>query len=596
MLTSFWLIVGTRVIREMIGQRGRLIQFMSFASAQFMLLFLYPAYEALFRLAEGSRYELPVILVLPILKVLVRNVALRCVARMEDMAPAVVMFTVDFFNAMYMATCMQTASSISAIAAITFADISQTGSTLYGLHQRTYSSFSGFCPEKESLLTVVCLWCRDVKQFERYDSADIRIRSCLTRHLTIADGNILDMLDKMPRKQGSKYDQTHISSTPGGCTTHSRLQVCFLRHQNTSTIYPVGPQNILSAWEGEKPMWTLRGLSELDAALGGGLLLQTLNLVESPAESDDSLDLSAGASEALAGDLLRYFVAEAVADGKQRVVLVAPAAADFVRSHLPLELSLAQRQVKQQLADTKQEDAPLTIAWQYGKYDHQRQTHKQRFCHSFDLSRPMHREMLEANGPIAIDPLEWTTEDVGDVYERIFLAVEELVQQENDGGQVLRVGLLGLGSPLFGAPDAAHMMALFSFVRRLRALLAQSKNVVCLALLGSDALSSFPAAFVNELRHASDSVLTLSSFAGTRDLLPEELLEFQGSLTLRKLPRVHALACHAPSNTRFGVKRDRRKLKIDKFHLPPEGSRSSNSSNKSSGCGGSSNTADPLAF
>lgn len=206
--------------------------------------------------------------------------------------------------------------------------------------------------------------------------------------------------------------------------------------------------------------------------------------------------------------------------------------------------------------------------------------------------------MLAANEPVAIDPLAWMTESVSDVYERLYLAIEELVQQQKEGGggQVIRVGMLGLGSSLLGAPDAAHMAALFSFFRRLRALLSQSKGAVCLALLGSDALSTFPTAFVNELRHLSDMVLTLNSFAGTRDLLPEELLEFQGSLTLRKLPRVHALACHAPSNTRFGVKRERRKLKIEKFHLPPEGSRSS--SNNSSSCGSNTTNSghDPLAF
>ncbi|KAG6617334.1 Elongator complex protein [Phytophthora cinnamomi] len=348
------------------------------------------------------------------------------------------------------------------------------------------------------------------------------------------------------------------------------------------------------------------GLSELDAALGGGLLLGTLTVVETPAAASD-VDVGAGASEALAIDLLRYFAAEGVADGKQRVAIVAPDAGDFVREQLPLELSLAQRQVKQQLADSERKtnvDAPLTIAWQYGKYEHQqqqRQPQRQRFCHSYDLSKAMHREMVAANEPVAIDPLTWMTEGeapVGDVYERLYVAIEELVQrQKEDGeGQVLRVGMLGLGSPLLGAPDAAHMLALFSFFRRLRALLGQSKGAVCLALLGSDALSAFPAAFINELRHTGDSVLTLSAFAGTRDLLPEELLEFQGSLTLRKLPRVHALACHAPSNTRFGVKRERRKLKIEKFHLPPEGSRSSSSN--SSGCGSntSTNGPDPLAF
>ncbi|EEY66437.1 elongator complex protein, putative [Phytophthora infestans T30-4] len=348
------------------------------------------------------------------------------------------------------------------------------------------------------------------------------------------------------------------------------------------------------------------GLSELDAALGGGLLLRTLNVVEAfvPGSDDCSsnVDLSSGTSESLAIDLLRYFVAEGVVDGKQRVAVVAPDATAFVNEQLPLELSLAQRHVKQQLADKNKDDESLTIAWQYGKYRQKQQNRKQRFCHSYDLSKMMHREMVAANEPVAIDPLSWTTEtDVGDAYERIYLAIQELVQlqRKDGGGQVLRVGVLGLGSSLLGPADAAHTTALFGFFRKLRALLAHSTGAVCLVLLSSDAQIAFPAAFVNELRHLSDSVLTLNAFAGTRDLLPGELQEFQGSLTLRKLPRVYALACHAPSNTRFGIKRDRRKLKVEKFHLPPEGSRSSN--NNSSRSGGTTSSSggtctDLLAF
>ncbi|KAF1772464.1 Catalase-like domain [Phytophthora cactorum] len=221
--------------------------------------------------------------------------------------------------------------------------------------------------------------------------------------------------------------------------------------------------------------------AELDTALGGGLLLRTLNVVETPVPVSDGassgLDLSSGASESLAIDLLRYFVAEGVVDGKQRVALVAPGATAFINEQLPLELSLAQRQVKQQIADKEKDDSPLTIAWQYGKYDQKQQKQKQRFCHSYDLSKAMHREMVAANEPIAIDPLSWITEtDVGDTYARIYLAIEELVQQQKQGGdgQVLRVGMLGLGSPVLGPADAAHMMALFGFFRQLRALLSQS--------------------------------------------------------------------------------------------------------------------------
>ncbi|CEG44434.1 elongator complex protein 4-like [Plasmopara halstedii] len=346
------------------------------------------------------------------------------------------------------------------------------------------------------------------------------------------------------------------------------------------------------------------GLSELDTALGGGLLLRTLNIVETSTlvevETTFGLDLSCRASDALAIDLLRYFLAEGVADAKQRVALVAPDASGFFKEQLPLELSLAQKQVKEQLAHKEKKDAPLTIAWQYGKYNEKQSKCNPRFCHSFDLSKTMHHEMTSANEPIAFDLLGVleTNAVIGDTYDHLYLMLEGLIQQKEErDGQVLRIGMFGLGSPLLGPADAAHMTALFGFFRRLRALLCQSDDTVCLTVLASDVQSVFPAAFINELRHVADSVLTLKSFAGSRDLLPDELQEFQGSLTLKKLPRVYALACQPTSNARLGVKRDRRKLKFEKFHLPPEGSRS-NSSHSSSCSITSSSTGGPdlLAF
>ncbi|KAG6961457.1 hypothetical protein JG688_00009059 [Phytophthora aleatoria] len=52
-------------------------------------------YEVLFRYAEGSRYQLLVIMILPIMKVLIKNVVLKCTAHVEVITPEAVIFTVD---------------------------------------------------------------------------------------------------------------------------------------------------------------------------------------------------------------------------------------------------------------------------------------------------------------------------------------------------------------------------------------------------------------------------------------------------------------------------------------------------------------------
>jgi hypothetical protein len=363
------------------------------------------------------------------------------------------------------------------------------------------------------------------------------------------------------------------------------------------------------------------GLSQLDAFLGGGLLLGSVSLLEIPAAVDQSAlsATAAGASRALVDDLHRYFVAEGVA-AHQRSVIVADDAEGFVRHQLPLELSLAQSLVKRQIRHEQQQEGQreadkLTIAWQYGKYDGVQEPHSSaRFCHSFDLSKPMQYKLLAGDSsPVAIDPSEALSSAPSDVraaYATIYTSISAAIDAVgvSDSRQVVRVCVRELGSPMIAPPTAEHMTAVLWFVRKLRALAGRAATngegsqprVVC-QISGAGLASAFPVAFVNELRHACDYVLQLRAFAGARDLLPPELSDFDGLLELRKLARIHALAAFAAPATRLGVKRDHRKLRVEKFHLVPEMSRSASSSAsaakaQSKARARDSSTHDPLAF
>eukprot|EP00644_Phytophthora_capsici_P001137 jgi/Phyca11/11896/fgenesh1_pm.PHYCAscaffold_86_\ len=55
-----------------------------------------------------------------------QNIILHFAKSLEDMIPVEVIFTADFFNAVYVATCMQSATSVAAVTAITVTDLSQT--------------------------------------------------------------------------------------------------------------------------------------------------------------------------------------------------------------------------------------------------------------------------------------------------------------------------------------------------------------------------------------------------------------------------------------------------------------------------------------
>ncbi|KAG2822766.1 hypothetical protein PC112_g10803 [Phytophthora cactorum] len=120
-ITSICVVVGIPVIPQ-----------------QFMAV-IYPAYQVLFHAANtiNTSYQLPVILLLPVIKLVVKNIALRCVTHLEDMMPEAVIFTVDFFNALYMATSMESATSTSTVMIIVLIDIIQSATVLFRLHRRT---------------------------------------------------------------------------------------------------------------------------------------------------------------------------------------------------------------------------------------------------------------------------------------------------------------------------------------------------------------------------------------------------------------------------------------------------------------------------
>ncbi len=77
------------------------------------------------------------------------------------------------------------------------------------------------------------------------------------------------------------------------------------------------------------------------------------------------------------------------------------------------------------------------------------------------------------------------------------------------------------------------------------------------------------------LHQVIDSVLSVNSFAGKEHVVPYEFREYLGFFTVKKVQQYGVLAPYQPpKGSRFGIKRDRRKVHIEPLHLPPEESRS----------------------
>jgi hypothetical protein len=78
-----------------------------------------------------------------------------------------------------------------------------------------------------------------------------------------------------------------------------------------------------------------------------------------------------------------------------------------------------------------------------------------------------------------------------------------------------------------------------------------------------------------------DSIFVIDSFTTRMHVVPYEFREFLGFFMIRKLQQFGMLTSPLLKGTKFGVKRDRRKLHIEPLHLPPEESRATSSATAS---------------
>ncbi|KAG3247931.1 hypothetical protein PI124_g7391 [Phytophthora idaei] len=153
-------VIGSNDYRQMLKNRVQVVRCVRFVCAQTSTVFIFPVYEMLFNAAEGTEYQLPVILLLPVIKVAPKNLVLYFAKALDDMAPVEVIFTADYFNAIYVATSIKSSTSIAAISAITITDLSQTFIMLYGLQRRTATILSRLGQASDNPTMVIKRNCR----------------------------------------------------------------------------------------------------------------------------------------------------------------------------------------------------------------------------------------------------------------------------------------------------------------------------------------------------------------------------------------------------------------------------------------------------
>jgi hypothetical protein len=159
-------------------------------------------------------------------------------------------------------------------------------------------------------------------------------------------------------------------------------------------------------------------------------------------------------------------------------------------------------------------------------------------------------------------------------FASIAQAVRTFVSGYSSGGRMVsRVVIAGLEQVLAqvasstGSPVSSRSAA--RFVLQLKHII-RAHRVSLTVTLNTSAVSVETAVRVRQI---ADTLLSVESFAGCAHSVPYEFKEFQGFLVVHKIQHYGSIAPFRPPGTRFGLKRDRRKLHIEPLHLPPEESR-----------------------
>lgn len=183
---SLWATVGKSTIQNVLKQRKQFLRFAGFLCAQLSVLLVYPFYQILFNNSTDTAYELSAFLLLPVLKIGLKNLVSFSVAHVEDMVPEAVIFTVNFFNAMYLATCMRSATSAVTVSIVIAVDVAQTALTIRDLFHRIESIqvrlHSSSLPA--DLMGAAIHLCKTPSLFQQQKRSHIHTRSCLPYSLS----------------------------------------------------------------------------------------------------------------------------------------------------------------------------------------------------------------------------------------------------------------------------------------------------------------------------------------------------------------------------------------------------------------------------
>ncbi|GMF12069.1 unnamed protein product [Phytophthora lilii] len=211
LLGLFRIMIGGKSLKQILEQREQLRRLNRIGSLQGFMTMIYPAYQVLFVKANGTNFELPVLLLLPVFKHIMKRVFSSAAAHKEDMIPGQVVLTVDFFIALYLATFVQSLSPTTLVV-VMLVDIAETAIELRELHlptirilQRIHNIVGAATKNKSSgdLLAAARSLCHDPEVQQNLMQGNIQVRSCIRHRLSSECAALLEHLERHPHVAAS---------------------------------------------------------------------------------------------------------------------------------------------------------------------------------------------------------------------------------------------------------------------------------------------------------------------------------------------------------------------------------------------------------
>jgi hypothetical protein len=239
-------VVGGLRFRQILSQRDQRRRSNAIMGLQSLMGLVYPLFQLLFNKVNHTRYELPVLAILPIFKLGMKAVFASAASHRVDLIPEQVVFTLDFFDAFYLATFMQTISTPSLVVVLTI-DVVQTAIELHELHRRTHNILANLYKDagmtshhnEGILLTASRSLCSSSTALREQLQPAIRVRSCVNHTLSHEGRLLLEKIDGILRSNSSDNSVSRSASPAAVGSANLAFKEQFKRgSQNTLAVFP----------------------------------------------------------------------------------------------------------------------------------------------------------------------------------------------------------------------------------------------------------------------------------------------------------------------------------------------------------------------